>query len=222
MIAIYKDLNGEVVKQVLYNYFPPQKPKADPVPGNLRSQNESRRRAFALASLKVAQNPDMNKFLTLTYDPKKVKDPRYLDDIKNLFRGTHGKYIATFERHKNNPCLHIHLITNFDFETYQNHNGYPSIKRWHRGFSSIKYLEDTDDQFRCSKYVFKYMSKSEKVMNKFVYSSRGLLIKPEYVDFWWSDDWIRNEYIFSKYFKGLRIKTFAVSSNYKLIIGEKI
>lgn len=218
-IKLYHDINGKLVKAVGYTYFPAVK-KNPPIPGSIRSQQESRRRAFALASLKIAQNPDMNVFITLTYDPKRNPSPHYLDDLKNFFRGTHAKYLATFERHTNNPCLHIHLITNYNFPTFTNPNGFPSLSGWHKGFSSVKYLEDTDDRFNASKYVFKYMNKSEKISHKFVYSSRGLLIPPEELPYEFSStDQHWNDFLISTYFGSLQIRTFDVTSNYTIIIG---
>lgn len=218
-IAIYRDISGNPVKVVAYRYFPPRKPRTKH--DKQRSEYESRRRAFSLASLKLAQNPDMNVFLTLTYDPKKNPNPDYLNDLKNLFRGTGAKYIATFERHKHNPCLHIHLITNYNFPTYINENGFPSIKKWHKGFSSVKYLSDTDQNFRVAKYIFKYITKSEKIKHKFVYSSRGLLLDPEVHDFWWRDnDYFYNRYMFDYYFGGLQTYAYSVSSTYNITIGR--
>lgn len=175
---------------------------------------EAKRRAFSLASLKLALNPDMTCFVTLTYDPKRNSSPDYLNDLKNLFRGTNTKYLATFERHKkNNPLLHIHIICTPTLETYTNQNNYLSIKRWHRGFSSVKFLSDFDDNFRTMKYIFKYMNKSEKVKHKYVYSSRNLLTEPEYTNF---DHELNIDYL-HKLFDGLHVVDYY--SKYKVIKG---
>lgn len=225
MIALYRDINGRLVRGTIYHVFEktnkfgsePEHKDVD----KIRSAYESRRRAFSLASLKLLENPDMNTFITLTYDPKKTTDPKYLDDLKNLFRGTGAKYLATFEKHKNNPNLHIHLITNADLDYYINDNGYYSCRRWHRGFSSVKFLSDTDDQFVVSKYIFKYMTKSEKVMHKFVYSSRGLLTDPEYIDIdlsSWCEEY--NNYIINNYLGGLQTEKLVITSNYHIIKGD--
>lgn len=221
MLVNYRDINGSVVRSVLYHYYPSRKPRSPSVPNSVRSFRESRRRAFSLASLKIAENPDLINFVTLTYDPKKNSDPNYLNDLKNLFRGLNAKYLATFERHKNNPCLHIHLLTNVDLGFYKNEFGYYSCSRWHKGFSSVRFLSDTDDQFVASKYIFKYMSKSEKIKHKFVYSSRGLLTDPEYIDIdLHPSNQLYNDLLIDKYFDGLHTKSFMITSNYTLIKGD--
>lgn len=183
-VRSFYDLNGELVQRSIFAVKAPSYKNLQSAPDEEKSSKtfterdflaESRRRAFSLASLKLSCNPDMTCFITLTYDPKRNESPDYLNDIKNLMRGTGTKYLATFERHKKNPLLHIHLITTPSLETFVNDNGYLSLKRWHRGFSSVKMISDFDDRFRVAKYIFKYMNKSEKVKHKYVYSSRGLV-----------------------------------------------
>lgn len=181
-IKDYYDISGTIVQRSIYqtkirSYN--NLPKHDPI----RSAYESRRRAYSLASLKVALNPDMTVFITLTYDPKRCQKDTYLDDLKNFFRHYRGaKYLATFEKHQKNPMYHIHLITNIFPDVYVNENGYLSCSHWHRGFSSVKYLNDFDDSFRASKYVFKYITKGEKIKHKYVYSSRNLMTDPVYYE----------------------------------------
>lgn len=228
MIKQYFDINGRLVRGTIYHVFPHvekrvenEKTEDEKQKNKLRSEYESRRRAFSLASLKILENPDMNTFLTLTYDPKRFSNPSYLNDLKNLFRGTHAKYLATFERQKNNPNLHIHIITNAKLDFFKNDNGYYSVSKWHKGFSSVSFLSDTDENFRVSRYIFKYMSKSERVMHKFVYSSRNLLTEPRLIDV---DLHCTNEnfnkFLLDHYLNGLQLSEIMITSKYKLIKGE--
>lgn len=177
IIKSYYDINGQLVQRSLY--VPTFKHRPPINHDHLRSVYESRRRAFSLAQLKLLINPDMTYFVTLTYDPKKTTSPDYLNDLKNFFRGKHIKYIAVFEKHKHNPCFHIHLITS-KIDTFKNKNGYLSVKGWCHGYSSVKTIKNFDDNFRVQRYIFKYMTKSVKLKHKWIYSSRGLLTKPTY------------------------------------------
>lgn len=182
-IKDYRDINGLLVQRSIYSVKSPSYSsfKNTSSSDSVRdAQAEARRRAFSLASLKLLCNPDLNCFITLTYDPKRNTNPDYLNDLKNLFRNTGTKYLATFERHKRqNPLLHIHIICTPTLNFYTNENGYLSVRRWHKGFSSVKLLSDFDNRFRASMYIFKYMNKSEKVKHKYVYSSRGLVTPPQ-------------------------------------------
>lgn len=156
----------------------------------------------------------MTCFVTLTYDPKRNDNPDYLNDLKNLFRGTGTKYLATFEHHKkNNPLLHVHIICTPDIPISTNENGYLYCPKWHKGFSSVKMLDDFDEQFRASKYVFKYMMKSEKVMHKYVYSSRNLLTEPSYNTLYLQSDNVL------QYLHGLKYKLGDMNFRYKVFKG---
>lgn len=218
----YYDINGNLVQRSIYQPHRRQYLQSNSIeksccqkePSGRDALAVSRQRAFSLASLKVLCNPDMTVFLTLTYDPKKNSAPDYLSDLKNLFRGTGTKYVATFERHKqNNPLLHIHIICTPTIPLELNENGYLHCPKWHRGFSSAKMLDEFDDQFRASKYVFKYMLKSEKVMHKYVYSSRALVPTPVVRE-------IRQQRVdVIKYMQGLNFILGEMNRKFKVVKG---
>lgn len=219
----YCDTEGNLVQRSIYSphcrtHFNQLQSTSVPAASDpIRSAEVARQRAFSLASLKILCNPDMTCFLTLTYDPKRNSEPDYLNDLKNLFRGTGTKYLATFERHKeNNKLLHVHIICTPTIPIEKNEFGYLYCPKWHRGFSSVRMLDSFDDQFRASKYVFKYMTKSEKVKHKYVYSSRGLVPQPvihklsvERVDIFDA----------TKYLEGLTFVLGELNFKYKVIKG---
>jgi hypothetical protein len=139
-----------------------------------------RAKRYKAAIRAVAEREQLNKFLTLTLDPAKIKGSpvRYLRRVFNKFRvyllrkyGKSIKYIAVLEFQKNgNPHLHV-LVDRF------------IRQRWISGVWSalgggkivdIKFV----DVHRVSRYLSKYLTKelllSAPPRSRRVTSSRGI------------------------------------------------
>jgi hypothetical protein len=139
-----------------------------------------RAKRYKAAIRAVAEKEQLNKFLTLTLDPAKIKGSpvRYLRKVFNKFRvyllrkyGKSIKYIAVLEFQKNgNPHLHV-LVDRF------------IRQRWISGVWSalgggrivdIKFV----DVHRVSRYLSKYLTKelllSAPARSRRVTSSRGI------------------------------------------------
>lgn len=133
-----------------------------------------------------------DKFITLTFDPKKLKDKKdlfFLDFVDKEFKKfiqrfnyrfkTKLKYIAVRETHKSG-AFHIHMICDWDkLLIYED-----EIREWERilgqevwkhGFVDIKAIDHVDN---VGAYIIKYMTKDLPVdlySNKKLYlCSKGL------------------------------------------------
>lgn len=132
-----------------------------------------------------------DKFLTLTFDPKKAKeeDVRSIEFVDKEFKKfiqrfnykfeVKLKYIAVREFHKSGR-LHLHMLCSFPFKF----EGEEDIKHWERfigekvwkhGFVDIKVIDHVDN---VGAYLVKYMTKNlsiELFKGKKVYlPSKGL------------------------------------------------
>ena len=142
-----------------------------------RSAYVARRRAFNRASAIIYCNKDLlTTFLTLTYS-KQHNDYRIItNDLKNYFSRKGIQYIAVVEKHKSG-MYHIHLLTSSLPNVTSLRKGKYSWNDWKRGFSDVKFISGTDEKFRVEKYIFKYMTKSEKIGGRYFLKSRGLTLK---------------------------------------------
>ena len=146
---------------------------------NTKSYNDALQRAFNNAKAQVYFNPDMRHFVTLTYRGADHDINRVMDDLKVFLktesRAGHKniKYIWVAEYQKRGS-IHVHLITNNDFETFTNKNGYLQLTNWKHGFSSFLTVNDFDENFRPHLYLFKYMRKAQRIGKSFLHSSRNL------------------------------------------------
>lgn len=153
------------------------------------SYRASLSRAFNRAKQQIFFNPDMTKFITLTY-AENMEDPdKLLYDvklmIKNQKRSTptvKPKYLYIIEKQERG-ALHVHMIANDFLETYQNRNGHPSITYWPHGINSILDIKGADTNFKPYLYLFKYMKKSQRIGDSFIHSSRNLNNFTELTDF---------------------------------------
>lgn len=141
---------------------------------------------------------DGDKFLTLTFDPKKVKDEKNLfclNFVDNEFKkfikrfnyklGVKLKYIAVRETHKSGR-LHFHMLCDWkhDFmneEEIRHYERYLGTDIWKHGFVDIKAIDHVDN---VGAYLIKYMTKNLAVdffKGKKVYlCSKGLERPMEY------------------------------------------
>jgi hypothetical protein len=83
------------------------------------------------------------------------------------------KYIYILELQERGS-IHVHMITNNVLETYKNKFGYESVKFWDKiGFSSVRRIDDFDENFKPYLYLFKYMYKTERAGSSFIHTSRN-------------------------------------------------
>jgi hypothetical protein len=156
-----------------------------------KDYNRSVRRAFSRIKLLSYFNSDLQYFITFTYEVNQLKVDTVLKDMKKFLRIERKKdpklkYIYVFEYQKRGS-IHIHMIANTKFETYINDNGFLSLKNWSMGFTSIKQIHSSsfDDNFKPYLYLFKYMTKSQRIGKSFVHISRNFdkIINSDYDEY---------------------------------------
>jgi len=143
-----------------------------------KEYNDSMQRAFNRVKQQVFFNPDMIYFVTLTYKGLDHTSDDVLRDLKIFMkkqrrRGFDPKYVAVMEYQKRGS-IHVHMITNEQFNITTNKNGYFHLPDWQHGFSSVLSIDKFDENFRAYLYLFKYMKKAARIGNNFVYASRNL------------------------------------------------
>lgn len=143
------------------------------------SYTDALQRAFNVVKTRVFFNPDMDRFITLTYKGKNHTPEQVLYDVKQLIKTekrNHSKtlkYIYIMEYQKRGS-IHVHMIANSNFTFRKNRNNYDELTHWKHGFSSALKITDFDANFRPYLYLFKYMKKSERIGKSFTHSSRNL------------------------------------------------
>lgn len=146
---------------------------------NSKSYRDSLQRAFNTVKKQVFFNPDMNQFITLTYAGKNQTSDDVLYDIKQFIKKERRqttkqiKYIYILEYQKRGS-IHVHMIANDALKKNINKNGYYELTNWNKGFSSVLSINNTDKNFKPYLYLFKYMTKTEKIGKSFVHSSKNL------------------------------------------------
>ena len=132
------------------------------------------RRAKGNAFDLVACNPDLDWFVTLTYDPSRVRSRSDYDEVYHklkIFLGNrvarYGlKYVCVPEHHKDGENIHWHMICNgrgLDLipSGIRSRSGDVwNVRAWQWGFSTALHIGDgVADRDRVAKYVYKYMGK---------------------------------------------------------------
>ncbi len=137
-------------------------------------------RAFNRAKKQIYFNPDMNKFITLTYAENMQDMDKLLYDVKQMIKTQkrqddklQAKYLFIVEK-QSRGALHVHMIANNFLDTYKNKNAYKSITHWPHGFSSILDITDLDSNFKPYLYLFKYLKKSQRIGKSFTHTSNNL------------------------------------------------
>lgn len=144
-----------------------------------KAYQDALQRAFNNAKMQIYFNPDMDKFVTLTYKGTEHTPEQVLYDVKQFIKTerrnghTDLKYIYVMEYQKRGS-IHVHMITNSAFTTHTNKNGYLSLTNWKHGYSSYLTIASFDSNFRSYLYLFKYMRKSQRIGKTFVHASRNL------------------------------------------------
>lgn len=157
--------------------------------GSVGAAAESRRRAFRRASDLLYLYQDLfTSFVTLTYRDQHHNISKVTNDFKNYFSRKGITYVAVVEKHRSGN-YHIHAITSDLPDCYESdyfvvgHFGRPQRQiKWrpwenNLGITDVKFISGTDNMFRIEKYIFKYMSKSEKIGGRYFYKSRDLKIQ---------------------------------------------
>lgn len=153
------------------------------------SYSRSLRRAFSRAKMLAFFNPDLTQFITLTYKQQNNTPEQVQSDIKRFLRlqrknkKTPLKYIYVLEYQKRGS-IHVHMVANDVLDCETNKNGYLSVKGWYSGFTSVKqiHISQFDNEFKPYLYLFKYMSKAQRVGKSFIHCSRNF-DKIEVVDY---------------------------------------
>lgn len=137
----------------------------------------SRRRAFNRGSAILYLNKDkLSTFVTLTYRKQHSDYDIIKNDLKNAFSRKGISYLAVVEKHKTG-FYHIHAITSDLEHIISLRKNKYSWDDWTKGFSDVKFLSGTDEKFRVERYIFKYMTKAEKIGGRYFLKSRDLTIK---------------------------------------------
>jgi len=141
------------------------------------SYQRSLRRAFSRAKLIAFFNPDLTRFVTLTYRKNDNTPQEVVYDIKVLIKNHNNnsttplKYIYVMERQKRGS-IHVHMVCNESIITKRTPKGF-GVKHWPHGFSDVRSIKDFDKNFRPYLYLFKYMSKAQRVGASFIHASRN-------------------------------------------------
>lgn len=144
-----------------------------------RSLNRAKTKAFD----KILCNPDLDCFVTFTFDPQKVGDYTSWDDVykkfgkwlDNMVQRYGLKYVCCPERYRTSEGLHMHAICNsaalgelprarsaHTGRAMCNKDGLPiyNVPRFTLGFTTAVMIQSsTLDRERVAKYIFKYMGK---------------------------------------------------------------
>ncbi len=136
-----------------------------------RATRRARTAAFDL----VACNPDLDAFVTLTFDRSYTDRSSYEETYGRLKiwlsnRVTrHGlKYVCVPEHHKDGEAIHFHLLANQKSLKFKP-SGHRrrgqiiyNLEDWRWGWSTLMLIGETEtDRDRVSKYIYKYMTKQE-------------------------------------------------------------
>ena len=173
--------------------------ETDPAANVERATRRAKIAAFDL----ILSNPDLDTFLTLTYNPDSVDDRSSYADTYRVLKTwlsnrvqRHGlKYVLVPERHKQGG-IHFHAIVNaagLDGMTPARspytgrlikHDGRQiyNLPSWARnGFSTAERIENAEgDRDAVAKYIFKYMSKQGSKVGGRYFLHGGDLLHPVY------------------------------------------
>lgn len=188
-----------------YHFVPPApvdgEKEVEGDPDNEGSENReenirrSTRRALVnVFDLCVCNNFDL--FSTLTFAPDKVDRESYEETyhalkiwLSNRVQRKGLKYVAVPEYHpKSKTTIHFHMLSNseavdlVDSGHWAHNEKVYNIPSWQQGFSTAQLIKGENAIDATSKYIAKYMTKSNgnKVGGRY-YLSGGDLIRPTYV-----------------------------------------
>lgn len=152
--------------------------------------NRARRRAYDF----IRCNPQLDTFLTLTFNGEKVDRSSYSSIVRplntwldNRVRRNGLSYILCPEYHKDGENIHFHGLANFSSLKLEN-SGHRrkgkavyNITDFPYGFTTAIKVTGEQRQTYCAGYIFKYMGKQgpQKVGGRY-FLSGGDLARPRY------------------------------------------
>ena len=155
-----------------------------------RSFSRARRRAYDI----IRCNPELNSFITLTFNQEQIDRTSYNAIIKELsvwldnrVRRKGLKYILCPEHHKDGEGIHFHGLMNLNALKLEN-SGHKrkgkivyNISDFNFGFTTVLRITGENSVEACAGYIFKYMSKQcmQKIGGRY-YLSGGVLEEPRY------------------------------------------
>lgn len=139
-------------------------------------------RARSYVRRMVNANPQLNKFLTLTFaenltdlELARYEFDKFLKRLKTRFKGFQFVVVVEFQKR---GAVHFHLLCNLPFVNVKE-----LAKIWRHGFIRLNRIDNVDN---VGAYVTKYMTKDsidERLVGKKCYSmSKGLNTPKEYTD----------------------------------------
>lgn len=181
------------LEKVVFNYD-----KEGPENDGGESSDDNKRRSIrrarlAVFDLSICNNFDL--FSTLTFAADKVDRDDYNSTyhalkvwLSNKVQRKGLKYIAVPEYHKDGHAIHFHMLSNkegidlVDSGHWAHREKVYNIPSWQKGFSTAQIIKGEKAVDFTSKYICKYMTKSNgnKVGGRF-YLSGGDLLRPHYV-----------------------------------------
>jgi len=106
------------------------------------------------------------------HSPKNLNHYASIDGSIKSPRATEFKYIYVLEVQKRG-AIHVHMVCNDWLET-EMINGRLNVLGWQQhGFSDVKTILNTDNNFKPYLYLFKYMQKAQRIGNSFIHVSRN-------------------------------------------------
>lgn len=166
--------------------------------GSLQSWNRAQKRAYDL----IRCNPDLDMFVTLTFDPKEVDRQSWEnivdkinDWLDNRVRRRGMKYLLCPEYHHDGQSIHFHGLINEKSlklvnavnpntggKLYRNGKTVYNISDFPFGFTTAIRVTGAEASKACAGYIFKYMRKQggQRIGGRY-FLSGGDLVKPIYV-----------------------------------------
>lgn len=157
-------------------------------------RRSTHRAQLAVFDLAICNKFDL--FSTLTFAPESCDRESYEETyrllrtwLSNRVQRKGLKYIAVPEYHpKSKTAIHFHMLSNsdpvdlIDSGHWRHEKKVYNIPSWQAGFSTAQYIDGDKSVDFCSKYVSKYMTKSngQKIGGRY-YLSGGDLIRPTYI-----------------------------------------
>lgn len=193
-----------------------EKESADPEDKAANQRRASHRAQIQVFDLAVCNRFDL--FSTLTFAPENVDRESYEETyrllknwLSNRVQRKGLKYIAVPEYHpKSKTAIHFHMLSNsdpvdlIDSGHYLHNKKVYNIPSWQAGFSTAQFINGDNSIDFCSKYISKYMTKSngQKVGGRY-YLSGGNLIRPMYIYGDSIDELIPDPYLIPKFTRNI-------------------
>lgn len=166
--------------------------------GSAQSWNRAQKRAYDY----IRCNPDLNMFVTLTFDPERVDRQSWEnivskinDWLDNRVRRRGLKYILCPEYHLDGQSIHFHGLMNESAlklvnavnartggKLYRNGKTVYNIEDFPFGFTTAIRVTGEEASKACAGYIFKYMRKQggQRIGGRY-FLAGGELVKPDFV-----------------------------------------